>query len=325
MLLIFIWHITGHYLPSVQIESGTLHVILNYFCLFITFHVDLFVLITGYFGVKNPKSGIIKTLSLCIFYAIILNLLSYIAQGYFCVEEVLLPISHTQWWFLRVYIILILIAPVIESYIIKSQKHLYYLLAISFFVNVILGFLWHTENFYGHGNDVGNFIFMYLIGVWLRSDDKIVLYFEKRISLILTSIVICCFLRYKVQPFDFVKWTDYNSPLNILMAVSVFCLFLRIKIHSCWSGIILFFSTSAVSVYLITDHEGFRNAIIPCFSDVIIKYNDNVALQLLFVLIFIISIFIICCIFDKIRISATTPLNKYIIYQIKKLCSRTLA
>lgn len=319
MLLIFVWHVMGHYLPFVQTKPTTLNVILNYFCLFITFHVDLFVLITGYFGVKNPINGTVKTLSLCIYYAIFLNLLSYITQGYFSIEEVLLPISHTQWWFMRVYIILILIAPIIESYIIKSQKHLCYLLALSFFVNIILGFLWHSENFYGHGYDISNFIFMYLIGAWLRSDGIFVRHFKKNIPLILTSIVLCCFVRYKVQPLNFVKWTDYSSPLNILMAVFIFCLFLRIRISSCWNRLIMFFSTSAISVYLITDHEAFRHAIMPCFSNLIINNNDNVALQILYVIIFIISIFIICCIFDKIRISATTPLNKYIISRIKKL------
>lgn len=303
MLLILVWHIRGHYIPEAGVPQDTTEVTaLTYFCLFITFHVNLFVLITGFFGIRDRKKSLIKTIEMCIFYAVVLNILSYLTGNGFNWQEILMPISHSPWWFMQVYLILILIAPIFEKYISNiTNTEFYVLVTIFLFLDVYLSFFWHADNLYGHGYDILNFITVYILGAWIRRDIGFIHHIRKNLLLLLLIFIACCIIRYKVQPITTVKWTDYNSPLNIAMAVTVFCLFLNIKVPSLFKEPVLFFSTSAIAVYLITDHPFFRAWIGPTFLHMYTTSNDT-SLYLVFLIFFTITLFIACCIFDKLRI-----------------------
>lgn len=303
MLLILVWHIRGHYIPEAGLPQDTPEVtVLTYFCLFITFHVNLFVLITGFFGIRDRRKSIIKTLEMCVFYAIALNILSYLTGNGFHWEEIFMPISHSPWWFMQVYMILILIAPIIEKYISSIKNtDFYVLMTIFLFLNSYLSFVWHVDNLYGHGYDILNFITIYILGAWIRRDCDLISHLRKNPLMLLLLFLACCIIRYKVQPITVVTWTDYNSPLNIAMAVIVFCLFLNIKIPTLLEKSTLFLSTSAVAVYLITDYPFFRVWIEPTFNRLYMISNEP-SIHLLFLATFIMTLFIACCVFDRIRI-----------------------
>lgn len=311
MLLILVWHIRGHYIPEAGVPQDTTEVTaLTYFCLFITFHVNLFVLITGFFGIRDRKKSLIKTIEMCIFYAVVLNILSYLTGNGFNWQEILMPISHSPWWFMQVYLILILIAPIFEKYISNiTNTEFYVLVTIFLFLDVYLSFFWHADNLYGHGYDILNFTTIYILGAWIRRDCGFICHLRKNPLMLLLLFLACCIIRYKVQPITTIAWTDYNSPLNIAMAVTIFCLFLNIKVPALFEKTILLLSTSAVSVYLITDHPEFRKFILPLFQYLwIILGNNAWYFELFYVVALVIILFIICCLFDKIRIWLTSPL-----------------
>lgn len=88
MFLICLWHVNGHFLPLVPNETNHTAGIINNFTPYLTFHVDLFVMITGYFGVRNSAKGVIKTCSLVIFYSLILGLaINCLGGGQFEMES----------------------------------------------------------------------------------------------------------------------------------------------------------------------------------------------------------------------------------------------
>lgn len=314
MLLIFLWHIGGHFMPYVPAEANVSNSIINYAGLFITFHVDVFVLITGYFGIRKRSNAFVKTLSLCIFYALVLNILVAINGSCFSFKEVLMPLSNSPWWFLKVYMLLVLIAPVIEKYIKNaSEKDFIIILGVAFLFDVYFGFFLHLTPYYNHGYDIFNFILVYLLGCLLRRDYKLITAFKERPLLPSLTFLVCCVIRYKVQPITSLTWTDYNSPLNLLMALSVFSLFLKLRVPNKLTKPIMFLSSSAVTVYLITDYEGIRELIAIPFVQGMSATCNNTLLQILFIMVFIIISFILCCIVDKFRIEITKPINKTII------------
>lgn len=315
MLLIFVWHVRGHYLPESGLPTDTTAVtILTYFCLFITFHVDLFVLITGYFGVRGRRKPLVKTLLLCVFYSIILNLIALFFGEQFCWEEIIMPISHSPWWFMQVYILLVLLAPVIERYVTNcTNTEFHILLAVMLFIDVYLGFLWQLPNFLGHGYDLINFVTVYLLGIWIRRQ-------EEQTSMIIRNkwapaaiFILCCLIRYKVQPITAFTWTDYNSPLALIMAVCLFLLCKHIRVPFSMKRPILFLSTSAIAVYLITDYPAFRTIIMPTFVKVYSEYSDNYVQQLISIMAFVSLLYTACCVFDKIRIVTMRPLYAYLL------------
>ena len=74
MFLICLWHVNGHFLPLVPTETNHTAGIINNITPYLIFHVDLFVMITGYFGVRNSAKSVVKTCSLVLFYSLILGI-----------------------------------------------------------------------------------------------------------------------------------------------------------------------------------------------------------------------------------------------------------
>lgn len=81
MLLICLWHVNGHFLPLLPNVGSLVGKTLSLLMPYITFHVDLFVLITGYFGVRHLKRGLLKTSLLVIFYSLVLGALTSYLGG----------------------------------------------------------------------------------------------------------------------------------------------------------------------------------------------------------------------------------------------------
>lgn len=81
MLLICLWHVNGHFLPLLPNASSLVGKTLSLLMPYITFHVDLFVLITGYFGVRHLKRGLLKTSLLVLFYSLFLGVLTSYLGG----------------------------------------------------------------------------------------------------------------------------------------------------------------------------------------------------------------------------------------------------
>lgn len=309
MMLILLWHISGHLLPL--LPSGVNHVEapLNYINLFITFHVDLFVIITGYFGVHHRGRSLMKIILLCLFYTCLLNIISLL-RGNGINWKDFLPFSNNPWWFMKVYLLLLLIAPILERYMsICSNKEFYAMLAIAAFISVYMGWFMHISPYDNHGYDIFNFILLYIIGHWLRLEDQMTIKLKADYKIPLAIFLLCCVVRYKVQPISGLNWLDYSSPLNIIMAICVFCLFLKIKIPQKLSRIILFFSSSAISVYLVTDYPDMRLLFARLLGQGMVVFPTTTG-QLVWILAFIFICFTICSIVDKLRIYLIDALTR---------------
>lgn len=135
----------------------------------ISFHVDLFILMTGYFGIRNNKNAIIKNLLLCTSYLWGLNLVSYFSTGSFDIMEIIFPISHGPWWFMTVYFILILIAPFLEKMFSTFHIKDWYLLMLTVLsLNIYFGHYQHLRIVYIMGYDLMNMVTVYCVGAFLR-------------------------------------------------------------------------------------------------------------------------------------------------------------
>lgn len=301
MMLILIWHISGKLLPLLPEGVNLISTPLNYINLFITFHVDLFVLITGYFGIHHRWSSLVKTILLCLFYASLLSLISLLG-GIEINWKDFLPFSTSPWWFMKNYLLLLLIAPLLERYMSDCKRRDFYaMLAIAAFVSVYMGWFMHVPLYDNHGYDIFNFILLYIIGHWLKIEDGFAAVMESDAKIPLAVFILCCALRYKVQPITGVDWWDYSSPLNIIMAICVFCIFHKIRVPEKMGRLVMFFSSSAISVYLATDFPDLR----PILAQPLVYVMSTISTiggQFIWVLIFMLACFAACCTVDKLRI-----------------------
>lgn len=182
MFLIVVWHIYGHYMEGCDTIHPLVQKAMGFITGFISFHVDLFILITGYFGIKNNKKAIVKNLLLCAFYLWVFNLISLLSEGTIYIEQVVFPISHSPWWFMTVYFLMVLVAPFVEKMFSTFCKKDWYAWIITVtIINVYFGHLHHVGSVYLMGFNLINMINVYSIGAFIRtqqksrSDNKVVL------------------------------------------------------------------------------------------------------------------------------------------------------
>lgn len=106
--------------------------------------------------------------------------------------------------------------------------------------------------------------------------------------------------------------TEYCGPYCICMSMLIFMLFVNVKIPECLRKTIMFFSSSAVAVYLITDHMLIRDILKSVFSSLYLPHQCNF-MGIVVILLFVIVAYIASCIIDKLRIPITNYAQKKIL------------
>lgn len=317
MYLIVIWHIKGHYLDDgPEVFHPIVVKVLSGLSNFISFHVDLFILITGYFGIRSNKKAIVKNLLLCAIYLWGFNLISYLHDGTFDIKEVIFPISHSPWWFMTVYFLLVLVAPFLEKMLSTlTDKEQLLWVGTLLVLNVYFGHYQHLKPVYLMGFDLMNMLTVYCIGSLLRKSSLLgKLRFiggKKSLLISLLVLILLCIvigkIFYKMQ-LDILPG-EYCAP-TIALAVNVFLLFKNVSLKS--SRFITFFSSSAVSVYLITEYPMVREWLTSHYGYYYQTLCHNAAEGVLYVVFSSVVIFVVCVMIDKVRIFIQKNIEKVI-------------
>lgn len=219
---------------------------------FLIVAVNIFVLISGYFGIKLTKNKPISLIIQVIAYTFVLstipyficgNLKSAIASGLF--------ISHTRYWFFKYYLLLMFFAPLINDFFEKSNKKvLLYFCVLLLIVSAYFGFIWQdTVN--KNGYTFFQFLMLYCFGMYIRKYDvKIKTQYALPIYIICSLITGALFYYFYKTQNDSWCWrmTFYNSPFVILASICLFMVFLNLNIKS---KAINKLSKSTFAIYLI--------------------------------------------------------------------------
>lgn len=226
MFFIVIWHI------SVHAQKGEL--ITHDFIGSITITgVNIFILITGYFGLKLQWKSLLNIIAMVIFYHIITLVMNYVIfdqepsiGNIICIFA---PISRTPYWFVNCYLILMLLSPALNIVKEKATKRQYiYILGVLIYLSCITGFVFRQRINY-NGYCVMQFITMYFIGDAIKRYNAIKLIKKKYlVSIYLFSTAIL----YIGGLFDIERTYAYNNPVLMLAAISLFCLIAKIKFSS---------------------------------------------------------------------------------------------
>lgn len=130
--------------------------------------VNVFILISGYYGIKRVWKPIIQLTIDCFIYGCILILICHFIFGYDYSYKILLKgISFTHSWFVVCYFFLVLISPILEYGLKNNEESVirkWVILLV--FANVILGYCFRIVNVSGYS--AYNFVMLYVIGRWIR-------------------------------------------------------------------------------------------------------------------------------------------------------------
>lgn len=313
MFMIVVYHIfIKAYHPIVENSAG-------YGMMMFPLHISVvcFVLISGYFGIKFSFKKLILLLSQIIFYNVLCYVVSSLCLDSFTFKEFVksfLPLTYNQdLWFIRTYIILFLLVPIINKYIEFTPPHQYKVMCIILaFISVYLGIKSDDASLNG-GKNIVNFFFIYFLGHGIRMK-----YFFSTLTLkswimiylgfnILECTIIYLSLGHRLAVWLYTYGWTYNSPLLIINAISFFMIFSKLRIESHFISSV---ARSVFPVYLIHSNLNVQNVLWPIVKSM---YCGNLLIANIIVASFIM---LMCILIDKLMTPCYHKIGKCLINNI---------
>ncbi len=234
--------------------------------------VDVFVLISGWFGIKASFKGFASFVFQCAYfmfgiYAVMLisGMATFSFKGLsecFCLT--------TFYWFVTSYVGLYIVSPILNAFIEKASKRQYTYVLIAFFLfQTIFGWR-NSAPYFQRGYSAFSFIGLYLLARYVKlfyyqSINKLtggVLYV---LSVSANTIFFFLMVRFNIPIDPYV----YVSPIVIIGALGLLLFFSRIKIGT--NKYINFIAKSAFAAYLLHQNP---NLFLPYFKP-LIQYIFN--------------------------------------------------
>ena len=297
--------------------------------------VILFVLISGYFGIRPTSKGLMKLLFIFLIYSI--------PEIFFKVKEAeslgdlgksFFFFSHTHFWFIRTYLFLYIVSPMINMFIEKSTgKQRMYMICALFFISIYVGTVGSDPSL-EDGKNVANFIFIYMVGHALKTDirftDKIETKFLLVVFLILNMLLVSGYYLFSDHLIGKVLWRlsfPYSSPILLLNSIMFFIFFSRMSFQS---KTVNWLAQSSLAIYLIHGNRplflDWSGNAVDSFPGGIIGYmvelvRNTVTTDLLFglsLLVIAILVIVMCIGIDKVL----SPLWKFATSQFNRLYTK---
>lgn len=270
--------------------------------------VNVFVLISGWFGIKPTLKKMISLLFQVFFFTILILIVFGFIQGFssITIGAMLKSLMITKgYWFIKSYLCLFILAPVLNIFAEKADKKTFSLVLICFFAfQTIYGWTDSAPEF-NYGCSVVTFLGLYLLARYLRlypirqlSNRKLCFsaYFG---SSLLLALGVWVLIRQDIYTEHSVSLAfSYINPLVVISSVALFFTFVNTEIP--YSKAINWMAVSVFSVYII-HVNGF---IFRYFRTVVWQIYSNcpIITRGLLILLFLVAVFIVCVLLDKIRI-----------------------
>ena len=266
--------------------------------------VDVFVLISGSFGIRTTKKTFFNLMFQILFWAGLSAIVGQLSG----VDVSLKAIAKTFWlggyyWFVPEYVALFAFSPVLNKFIEHStKKELLFIISSFFAIEFFYGWLGHMAS-YNSGYSFASFLGLYLLGRYINMYPGKFCKFDRRIDMLLYFVLsiipaAVAFVTIMKMEKDFAT-LSYSSPFVVFAALFLLLYFTKLNITS---QSINWIAAAVFSIYLFHQHP----SIVPLFKSVFLKLNCVVNESLLLyilgaILIAVLGGFIIVCV-DKIRV-----------------------
>ena len=275
--------------------------------------VILFVLISGYFGIKTSTRGFVRLLLLSLVYYVPIVLVDnlILKEGLTAAEkwQLVLPsfqaVTKSPYWFLRTYMWLYLLAPLANKFFEADPKrNKLVLLLVCGAISLYAGYN-GVDGSITDGKNIINFLFLYALGSILHDTyDK---WSNWKTWKLLTAFLVLCIalvwthLHFNGTWYSTTLWQlayPYNSPILMIVAVLAFMLFGKIKIQS---KAVNWVAASTFSMYLIHRNPVVLERVLrPVVTNTDISQTSGILAEIGVLLLLSIAIFVISIVIDKL-------------------------
>lgn len=321
--------VLGHVLlfgGLLRTTDKTVNMVYNLIEFILIVHVNSYVLVTGYYQSTSifKQSKLWKIINASWFYRaiimIIFLLLGIINISKGQIIKDLLPVTLDNYWFIKTYILLYCLSPFINKLINNIKRREYQkLLLVCFIILCIIPCITAGEFFTNTGYSLYNFIYLYLIGAYLKKYPLDKSYFFKIFSkglykiILVTIFFICVFVNLAIfyygkqlaginSVFDFfanaidVSAFAYSNPIIIIQSIAYFALFTSLEFKS---SFINKCSSLMLGVYFIHENNYIREKLYSWLGITTGPINSITFIPYVFLMT--LTIFVSCMILEFIR------------------------
>lgn len=327
MFLIILYHVIVHGKILENCQSESLKIIFEFIEFITLIHVNSFILVTGYYqiGSKFKQSKVWNLLNVNWFYRIIIVALLLIFN-IISIDKVtfikeIFPINLNEYWFFKNYLLLYCLTPFINKGIEKMDSNTYQkMIIVLFIIFSIVPSLTGGLYFDNSGYTLYNFIFLYILGAYLKKYPLSKSYIFKVVSKNMYKIILvfvfftCVFSNYILYKYSmsisgvntilgeissYISRASvlYNNPFVVIQSICFFEYFGTLNFKS---KIINKIASLVFGIYLIHDNNFSRELI---YSFLKINNGPIYSYKFIFYTLFIvILIYIICAVIEYIRL-----------------------
>ncbi len=289
-----------------------------------TLQVNIFILISGWFGIRTTPKKVINFVLMCVFYGVFTYCISLGLGNTFSIKDLgisFMPFSFMGgWWFIKAYLFLMLLAPLFNKAIEYMSKREYiYVLCALVLINSYYGFFCKQEiNSFG-----GNFMqlmYVYFIGRYLAlhvhfDKDKL-----RKWSAILSVVSVALYAvvwmlndnyLHVVNSYTFLHRNNLWSMAN---SIFIFLFFTTLQFES---KSINWLAKGVFAVYLIHESMWISRYCRHFFTTI---YDTNTPGMAWLIVIggIVVYFFVVLC-FDHIRACVTNPITSILQNKIDKI------
>lgn len=271
--------------------------------------VNVFILISGWFGIRANIKGAVSLLFQVFFYHILICCL-FIFLGETVPLKAIIKGFYFgyPYWFVMAYLILYAISPILNAFIESATPRMFASVLISFFLmEFIYGWATNIAAFNG-GYTAISFMGLYLLAQFIR-----------KYSLKLQNMSVCTnfilYFIFSIVPVGLFFITGhqfsmlaYSSPFVILSSVFFFLAFHKMRISN---NVINYFACSTLSIYIVHLHPLVWQHLVSFMNAVYEKLGGYG--YTLFIIVFAICFGVFCILVDKLRLILWRFLCKFII------------
>lgn len=285
--------------------------------------VNVFVLISGWFGIRFSVKRLTKFIFQCMFFftGIYVVFLALGLRGLTVRGIMDCFLFNDINWFIRAYILLFIISPILNAFVEKTNKREMETVLVSFFAfQTIYGWATPAAHFIQWGLSVTSFVGLYLLAQYVRKYqyELIIVKGGGKISVAYFSSTLLLFLVTMVSvylKFDYLtgKIFAYTSPIVILNSLLLLLTFVNIDRKGFVNPVINKIAASSFAAYLLHHNPNVMDSFWKNFCWNL--YENHWATYIPLAMLFLISVFSAAVIIDQVRIfcwnKIETLLNKY--------------
>lgn len=259
--------------------------------------VNIFVLITGFFGIDFKSQKIFSLLFQCFFAVVPISLILWACDLWKpeSIIELVRGFNFINYWFIIAYIGLLFFVPILNVAIKSFSKHQLMTLVIILYLFFGIGDYIHLQSTAittNGGYSALWFLIIYLIGAYIRLYGLPKIGRVMWLCLYFGSVIGLTFISMPIS----ILGISYDNPFTLLASISLFMFFHSLSINS---KMVLWTASGTTMVYLLNTHpilfSKFKETIIFFYS------QNNLLSFLAYALGYLILFFFISIFYDKLR------------------------